>query len=111
MINSQKYLKDELLIKDFISDYIDYCKRNKKDSVNLESLSLFFREEAKPTLTEDERVILRNIDTDNYKAIGRKNDMLYLVNTATIYGGEDDKEVFWYCFHRLFQFIKERRKI
>lgn len=56
MTNADKYLKDESLRVDFISDYMNYCKEKKQDSVNLESLSLFFRSEAKPTLTEDERV-------------------------------------------------------
>ena len=56
MTNAEKYLKDEKMYNDFISDYMIYCKRKKQDSVNLESLSLFFRAETKPTLAEDERV-------------------------------------------------------
>ena len=56
MTISEKYLKDEMMLKDFISDYITFCKKQKYDSVNLESLSSFFRSEVTQTLTDDERV-------------------------------------------------------
>lgn len=114
MTNAEKYLKDEMLLKDFISDYIEYCRGKNKDSVYFESLSLFLRAEAKATLTEDERVILRNIDLQNFKAIGRKDDYLYLRYTdwSFDYGDTDIKTLtFWYMYHDLFKFIKERRRI
>ena len=61
----------------------------------------------KPHLTEDERVILRNIDQSNFKTIGRNKFSLYLG-----YAHEEEKDCFInYLYHSLFQFIKERRRI
>ena len=103
MTISEKYLKDEMMLKDFISDYITFCKNHKQDSVNLESLSLFFRSEATPTLTEDEKVILRNIDKHFYTKIFR-NECLFL-------RGEHTSDLVFTQYDHLFQFIKERRRI
>lgn len=106
MTNAERYLKDEMLLKDFISDYMNYCERNKQDSVNLESLSLFLRTEAKPVLTEDERVILHYVD-NRYTHIQRDCG-LWIVN----YEDEFEKEMLSFeMYSHLFQFIKERRRI
>lgn len=101
----QKYFKDGRSLKDFISDYMNYCLRNKKDSVNLESLSLFLNSEVMPVLIEDEKFILKNVDK-KYKYIGRGEmaEQLYL----------KDEKGFKHClciYKHLFQFIKERRRI
>lgn len=124
MTNAEKYLKDKNYTKDFISDYMIYCVRKKQDSVNLESLSLFFREEAKPTLTEDERVILRNMQPEKTKKVtafkikrGKDGD-LWLFTKGTLtdvtyqgneVNGETNTPIIFY--NHLFQFIKERRRI
>lgn len=108
MTNAEKYLKDKNYTKDFVSDYMIYCVRKKQDSVNLESLSLFFREEAKPTLTEDERVVLKNIDKKFIK-IGRdaSNTIYFIFDEFT---GMKAK-YYANIFDNIFQFIKERRRI
>ncbi len=114
MTNAEKYLKDEMELKDFISDYITFCKNYKQDSVNLESLSLFFRQKVKPQLSEDERVILKNLHYEKgcyeYERIGRtKKDSegysdLYLIEKDLTVTNFNE-------YLHLFQFIKERRRI
>ena len=108
MINSEKYLKDKKELKDFLSDYIEYCKRNKQDSVNFESLSLFLMADVKAKLSEDERVILRNLNLDEFTHIGRHylGDLFLKYKTGTILN-----EYNFECYRCLFQFIKERRRI
>lgn len=98
MTNAERYLKNENYTKDFIRDYMIYCERKKQDSVNLESLSSFFREQVQPTLTEEERVILKNIGEDCIS--------LMRVNGAIFFHTEGKG-----IFPKLFQFIKERRRI
>ena len=67
---------------------------------SLESL----QKEVKPTLTEDERVILMNI-AKKYKTIRR------IGNNVQV-DSEDKEEFACICaFNHLFQFIKERRRI
>lgn len=112
MTNAEKYLKDGET-GNFVQAFSCWYYGITRELENVDKMLVqFLKAEAKPTLTADEGVILRNIDTDNYKGIGRKNDTLYLVSaTPNYFGGENDKEVFWYCFHELFQFIKERRRI
>lgn len=111
MTNAEKYLKDEVSVDKFIDDYLNFSisrtwERGENSFDNI--TKKFFEARTQPTLTEDERVILRNIDTDFYKGIGRENGTLYLVSTiSNNFGGKNDREVFWYCFHELFQFIKE----
>ncbi len=110
MTNAEKFLKDGADKHQFAKE-IQNCFGKEIPLVD-ETILDWLADDSHPKLTEDERVILRNIDTDNYKGIGRKNDTLYLVSaTPNYFGGENDKEVFWYCFHELFQFIKERGRI
>ena len=71
----------------------------------------FFDTIEKPTLTEDERVILRNIDLKEWQLIGRKDEELYL---AYIYGESKSTErdyIIDSMYGKLFQFIEERRRI
>ena len=110
MTNAEKYFENENYAKDFVSDYMIYCVKNKHDSVNLESLSVFLRDEAKPTLTEDERVILKNIAKhSDFEKIGRKKiGGLYVTCRINI---PTEEEWVISFFDHLFQFIKERRRI
>ena len=71
------------------------------------SLENFFKEQVQPTLTEDERVILRNIDKDYITKIGKDeigNIYFYWVNCK-------QKVPQPWLKNNLFQFIKERRRI
>lgn len=103
MTNSEKYLKDgvkEEFIKE-INAELDIAF----DQFNVEE---WLKTPCKPTLTEDERVILRNIEDFNY--IERdKWDGLEL-NLRTDDGVLEDTDRIR-MFDHLFQFIKERRRI
>lgn len=98
MTNAEKYLKDgvkEQLIKEL--------------SIYGGELDEFFEEQVTPTLTEDERVILRNIK-GKYTTLYR-NDSGYLIlqeNSAKEIG---KCHVGFNEYNHLFQFIKERRRI
>lgn len=118
MTNADKYLKDGVDIIDFTCEFANYLynhqgellSKNKK--APREQLHVFLTSETKPTISEDEKVILSKIDRRNFDRIGRYDDCLYLKG-GTCYGFEDgkDKGVFNYLYHELFQFIKERRRI
>lgn len=105
MTNAEKYLKDGV---DGIRPLLDKCREiGAIDSGREFRIDQMLRDQATPTLTEDERVILRNIAYDSeYKYIYRSLGMLYL--------SENEKLT---CvdrlpaMHHLFQFIKERRRI
>ncbi len=100
MTNADKYLT--VSTKEFTNAIIN----TQGDIGGLYSLEKWLDTEAKPTLTEDERVILRNIDTRNIKAIGRDDSSLY-VRESTEYANYFMN----YMYGHLFQFIKERRRI
>lgn len=67
---------------------------------------MFMEEQVKPTLTEDERVILKYID-NRYTHI-QKDNGLWIVNYADEYESE---LLSFEEYDHLFQFIKERRRI
>ena len=109
MTNAEKYLKDGTDIQEFVKEFIHYYHTNIYTLDD--SLSKFFKVKIKPTLTEDERVILRNIDKKHFQTIYRTQGELMLA-------GEDEnayKRSEFYkdfgLFNHLFQFIKERRRI
>ena len=108
MTNSEKYLKEGISAQDLIN----FLKSNQPTNnieMTFNDIEFWLNEKAKPTLTEDERVILKNIDLANFKAIGRKDDYLYLryTNYCYDYGETDIKTLtFWYMYHNLFQSIK-----
>lgn len=107
MTNGEKYLKEDIVVRNLINEFADFCARQINGKASSERLEQFLSKEATPTLTEDERVILRNITYDSeYKYIYRSLGMLYV--------SENEKLT---CvdrlpaMHHLFQFIKERRRI
>ena len=107
MTNAEAYIGDEDLIDQFIDEFNKFaCKKDCDLEYHglKERLVEFFKQERTPTLTDDERVILRNIK--NNKAIGRdKDNCLY-------FGSKGDGRFFIdSTFGHLFQFIKERRRI
>ena len=61
----------------------------------------------KPHLTEDERVILSNLNEQIWEKIGRDKYGTLSLKTRT----EDDENFFNGCYGHLFKFIKERRRI
>ena len=104
MTNAEKYLKDNVSVEEFIEalTYELSGWDNKTYSYGMEdTIRNALNKPITPTLTEDERVILRNI---NEEKIGRlENGNLYIS-----YGMHNKYIPF---FNHLFQFIKVRRRI
>jgi hypothetical protein len=99
--NAEKYLKNENYKKTLWYDFKNWCHDTKINCPYGIAFEEFMNQPVKPTLTEDEKAILRNIDKE-YKGIGRMKDsgILYLEYKHT------RDMVFDNYFHHLFQFIK-----
>ena len=106
MTNAEKYLKDGVDIKEFSRNMFNYLvNRDEPLKIKIEN---YLKEDIKPTLTEDERVILRNIK--DYYTISRNG----FGNIMVLNKNAVDKEPYHSpipCFNHLFQFIKERRRL
>lgn len=111
MTNAEKYLKDATDIDKFAIELTKQISR--WDDLSYYSSGIeqdiieFLNKSTKPALTEDERVILKNVGTD-YQRIERDDECLWVRGV--------DKDGFmatcyFKCFDHLFQFIKERRRI
>lgn len=101
MTNAEKYLK--VSTSEFIEAIIDELI----DIGGLSSLENWLVKEAKPTLTKDERVILRNIREKENKYITRdKSGYLYITEKPF-----SMLALPFSIYNHLFQFIKERRRI
>ena len=103
MTNKEKYLKDNVSVEELAMELAHHIQKRFCTSVE-QDIKSFMKEQTKPTLTEDERVILRNIDTERYPKIARKDKQLGIINVYT-------DGLYWLPFQNLFQFIKERRRI
>lgn len=110
MTNAAKYLKDGVDIKQMATEMVDYFNFPPYEGIGESSIEEFFGKEVQPTLTEDERVILRNIAKhSDFEKIGRdKIGGLYV--TCRINIPTEEKWTISF-FDHLFQFIKERRRI
>ena len=98
MTNAEKYLKDNVSIEELIKQL--YKIQDYNYNTNMRNCKKFFEEQVTPTLTEDERAILRHLKSFYY--IWNVNGTLQLTN----------KEHTW-CAYELyfdddvFQFIKD----
>ena len=110
MTNAEKFLKDGV---SGIKPLLDKCREiGAIDSGREYRIDQMLREQAKPTLTEDERVILRNIPTKYWQKIRRDNYGVLEINGE--YEELDlhtDNVSDFDEYNHLFQFIKERRRI
>ena len=105
MTNAEKYLKDGV---NGIRPLLDKCREiGAIDSGREYRIDQMLREQVKPTLTEDERVILRNINADFIDTISRNSFEELILH----YAGTDNEVELHYLKDGLFQFIKERRRI
>lgn len=106
MTNAEKYLKDGV---SGIKPLLDKCREiGAIDSGREYRIDQMLREQAKPTLTEDERVILRNIQ----KGLFREGFISRTAgNELFVFIKETGETIELYIFNHLFQFIKERRRI
>lgn len=115
MTNRDKYLKDGVDIIDFTREFGNYLNNHRGELLNKnkkeprEQLHAFLVSEVKPTLTEDEKVILRNIEFKDYIFIGRKESGDLYVNNQE----NDSFNGMWFIMFKknLFQFIQPRRRI
>lgn len=106
MTNKDKYLKEGVSVEELAKDITKFIAEGYPDSfIFPKSIEDYFKAETKPTLTEDERVILRNIDKENATHIKRDNGLKFIDKNEYV------KEYYELPFNSLFQFIKERRRI
>lgn len=114
MTNQEKYLKDGVDIEELTDIFEDWHKTHLNVVSYGEALFRFLQVEVKPTLTEDERVILRNINTNVYDVIGRDSGFdLYIAGKVDWKGNKVSTRDYIEQFLKddVFQFIKERRRI
>ena len=108
MTNAERFIGDEDLIDTFIEEMSGYLFDNLGNYTgtwdNIERTMVgFFQEGVEPTLTEDERVILRNIN--GYTTIIRNIENNIQVEN------NDGSFACLCALNHLFQFIKLRRRI
>lgn len=103
MTNAEKYLKDGVDIENFTNSLCGFVENWELRN----GIKNFLKKEAKPTLTEDKRVVLRNLNEQIWVKIGRDKYGTLSLKTRT----NDDDNFFNCCYGHLFQFIKERRRI
>ena len=105
MTNKDKYLKDNVSVEKLANEFQKWCiaNNNIETQTYYNEMVGFLNEHITPTLTEDERVILRNI-APLYKTIERDSDQDILVFSK-------DGINTHLPYNHLFQFIKERRRI
>ena len=97
MTNAKKYLKDGVEAKEIWHNYQEFLMNNDKTE-NTCTFVEFMEEKVKLQLTEDERVMLRNLDK-RYKSIYRTNQGNLCINQGCVGIAFDQ-------YNHLFQFIK-----
>ena len=106
MTNKEKYLKEGVSAEKFANELATYLqKQDKTIGFQYYNICQFLMKPITPTLTEDEKVILRNIGK-NFNIIGREENVGLKL--------KKEEHSTYYCmdmFSDLFQFIKERRRI
>ena len=104
MTNAEKFLKYEVDKKKFVEEIIKINNDWRMRDITLENVIIeWLQKPIKPTLSEDERVILRNIKP--YTHIRRTDDgelRIYCYTTETSTSGHSMSE-----YNHLFQFIKD----
>ena len=119
MTNAEKFLKDgtdKNHLYNELGKWIEKRIDRACTFVTYAVIKNFFEEQTKPTLTEDERAILKNARTwgnEEFRYIMRTAYGLRVTANAFHYSeNEPEEEGFdLYAFDHLFQFIKERRRI
>lgn len=104
MTNAEKYLKG-ITPYEFAREYGLYYYNYERGMYGspADKIGRFLKAEVKPTLTEDERVILKNME--NATHIKRDNGIKYIDKDEYI------RTYYELPYSHLFQFIKERRRI
>lgn len=112
MTNAEKYLKNGVDSNDLWSAFERFYLGDDGMSIRFntykDAFCAFMNHRIKPTLTEDEKVILKNINK-LYTHIRRDNEeelRIYCYTSKTSTSGHSMSE-----FNHLFQFIQPRRRI
>jgi len=108
MTNEEKYLKDGVDVEELATKIIEYGVFGDTATWK-QAIIEFMNRPAKPTLTEDERVILKNIDMNAYQKITRDETFALI-----LFGKDEEEQIFrcdFDCYNHLFTFIEERRRI
>lgn len=116
MTNAEYYLKEGTDCGEFVIEFEKFAL-SKPEWEHLSKrglLALFLEKQLEPTLTEDERVILRNLQGSKYEYTHIARTPKDLEENSDLYIFNTNNEVVCdniICFDHLFQFIKERRRI
>lgn len=113
MTNAEKYLKDKdnVSVEEFSQKLGNYIKSREMNEPTL-LINDFLNMKIKPTLTEDERVILRNIKPYTHIYRDGGNLFVLLCDKEIDYSNTKiDWHIGFKAYNHLFQFIKERRRI
>ena len=104
MTNAEKYLKDGVSPKAMWYEFKNWYNDTQCTCAYGEAIEIFMKDMAKPTLTEDEKVILKNIDKEMTMIRRCINGDLDVFNN-------DEHFLYLHIFNHLFQFIQPRRRI
>ena len=109
MTNAEKFLKDGVDIKELCNGFSKFVNENGWTGQTDCTLIDYLKQPCKPTLTEDERVILRNLEPKMWNTILREDngDIAFGYKLSKRYRSLGRCEF----YNHLFQFIKERRRI
>lgn len=124
MTNADKYLKDGVDVEELTDAILKYNEQT-RGCTFYENMRSFWKSEVKPTLKEDEKVILRNIRDfeipennvqtiiiGNNKAFGGLYiEFIYNYDNGKGTTGVSSHKEEFRLFNHLFQFIKPRRRI
>lgn len=112
MTNADRYLKDGVDVEELINDLYKYNDNRKcvtNEYAKIQSANFFrdfLQQPIKPTLTEDEKVILRNIDKKIKYITRDKSGYLYITEQSF-----SMLALPFSIYNHLFQFIQPRRRI
>lgn len=107
MTNAEKYLRDGVDIEKFAEELIYYIDNICSEPQDIYPIHIknFFKKQVKPTLSEDEKVILKNVSID-FRYIRREQ------NGALYFCLEENKGCVSNIFaNGLFDCIQPRRRI
>ena len=117
MTNAEMFLKEEQFMFDIskgIAEVICYDDMEHSKEITEKEIRNWFTSNIKPTLTEDERIILKNMQNSRYGYTHIARSQADSEGKSDLYIFNDNDKVVCdniLCFDHLFQFIKERRKI
>lgn len=104
MTHENKYLKDGVDVGELIEEFMEHYYKS-SDTLEM-ALLTFFEPPVNPTLTEDEKVILRNI-APKFEYIKRAStERLFIIALK-----DNAVKIGFEAFDHLFQFIQPRRRI